>query len=93
MPLYCCEVCGWATTAFRVDAVREHHSECPSCAGTMRIAFHLEEPPIPHAAVPAETEPEQIRAIKLSLRRRAERRGRPSRIDSVAGAQRRSLSR
>lgn len=25
---------------FRIDAVREHEVDCPSCSGTMRLAFH-----------------------------------------------------
>lgn len=92
MPLYCCDVCGWATTAFRVDAVRGHQTVCPSCAGAMRIAFHLEEPP-PPAILPAEQESELTRAVKRSLRRRVERRGRPSRIETQLGPVRRSVSR
>lgn len=93
MPLYCCDVCGWATTALRVDAVRAHHTECASCGGTLRIAFNLEEPPSPLAALPPEEQTELARAVKSSLRRRAERRGRPSRIESLPGPERRSYSR
>jgi hypothetical protein len=93
VPLYCCDVCGWATTAFRVDAVREHQVECQACAGTMRIAFHLEEPASPPAILPAQPESEQTRAVNRSLRRRAERRGRPSRIETLGGVERRSLFR
>jgi hypothetical protein len=39
VPLYCCDRCGWAATALRIDAVRDHQRECPACAGTMRLAF------------------------------------------------------
>jgi hypothetical protein len=83
VPFYCCDDCGWATTAFRVDAVREHQIACPSCAGAMRIAFQVEEPPWPDAVLPTEPESEPTRAVNRSLRRRVERRGRPSRIESL----------
>jgi hypothetical protein len=93
VPLYCCDVCGWATTAFRVDAVREHHNECRSCVGTMRLAFDLLGRAPPEAILPAEPESEPARAVDRYLRPRVERRGRPTRIEGVLGPQRRSFFR
>jgi hypothetical protein len=46
VPLYGCERCGWTTTAFRVDAVREHQADCPGCAGAIRLVFHVRTPPL-----------------------------------------------
>ena len=43
VPLYCCEDCKRAFTGFRHDAVHAHNNECPVCAGTLRLAFSVEE--------------------------------------------------
>jgi hypothetical protein len=59
----------------------------------MRLAFHLVEPPAPDPVLPAEPESEPTRAVNRYLRPRVERRGRPTRIVSVLGPQRRSFSR
>jgi len=45
VPLYWCDGCGWASTAFRVDAVRTHHADCPDCAGTLRLTYHIATAP------------------------------------------------
>jgi hypothetical protein len=39
VPLYCCELCGWAFTGLRLDAMEAHGEDCPVCDGTLRLAF------------------------------------------------------
>ncbi len=51
MPLYCCEACGWATTGLRVDAVSAHQTQCPECAGLLRLTFNKVAPEPPLASV------------------------------------------
>jgi hypothetical protein len=79
--MYSCERCGWATTTFRVEAVREHEADCPECAGALRMVFHLET-----ATRPVEPTREDLqdqrdqareRAVQSSIRDRHERRRRP----------------
>jgi hypothetical protein len=79
VPLYCCEVCGWATTALRVDAVREHYVECPACAGTMRLAFDV-NPSADKKPILAGPQAKLEHGLNRSSRPRADRRGLPFRI-------------
>jgi rubredoxin len=44
VPLYRCEQCGWATTAFRFEAVPAHRTDCPECAGVLRMTFDAMAP-------------------------------------------------
>ena len=39
VPLYACDRCGFASTAFRVDAARAHQLDYPSCTGTIRMVL------------------------------------------------------
>jgi hypothetical protein len=39
VPLYACDRCGFASTAFRADAARAHQLDYASCAGTIRIVL------------------------------------------------------
>jgi hypothetical protein len=41
VPMYQCDGCGWTTTGFRLDAVRNHEGDCPGCNGTIRLVFHV----------------------------------------------------
>ena len=84
MPLYCCEQCGWATTSFRFDAVREHHTDCPQCSGLVRLVFHIGAKGVEPEPTPADLQAERDRARERFARRRAgdraDRRGRRGRI-------------
>lgn len=62
-------------------ALREHHVECPACSGTMRIAFDLDVPPPDDEPVMVDLQTEPERALRPTLRRRAEMRGRRPRIE------------
>jgi hypothetical protein len=75
MPLYRCERCGWATTAFRVDAVRDHHTDCPECAGALRMVFHIGNSRVEPDPVPEDLKAERDRARKEYDRRIARERG------------------
>src|SRR5207248_7102988 len=95
VPLYCCELCGWATTGFRVDAVSEHRVECPACSGTMRLVFHLEAPPRdnrPLADLEAKPDRGRERALRVRAGDRGQRRGRPPRVERPSQSPRRNLS-
>jgi hypothetical protein len=62
MPLYRCARCGWATTAFRVEAVRDHHADCPECLGTIRMVFYVGTPSLDPDPSLAQLEEERDRA-------------------------------
>ena len=84
VPLYCCELCGWACTGFRVDAVREHQADCPECSGTIRLVFAIGTPPVDPDPTLTDLQAERDRAHERSLRwrarARAQTRGRTRRI-------------
>lgn len=59
VPLYACDRCGFASTAFRADAARSHQLDYPLCAGTIRMVldpqtreWHLPAPRLTAAAEP-----------------------------------------
>jgi hypothetical protein len=84
MPLYQCEQCGWATTAFRVEAVRDHHDDCPECLGTIRMVFYVGTPSVDPDPPLAELQAERDRAReRLSRRRVPERTQRPGRMPAL----------
>jgi hypothetical protein len=81
VPLYCCEVCGWATSSFRVDAVNGHETDCPECAGALRLVFHIDSLPLDPEPTTADLQAERDRAAERSARwaarKRVQTRGRP----------------
>jgi hypothetical protein len=87
MPLYRCEQCGWATTSFRVEAVRDHHADCPECLGTIHMVFYVGTPSLDPDPPLAELQAERDRAREQFSRRRAlarsRRRGRTPAIHSA----------
>jgi anti-anti-sigma factor len=44
VPLYACDLCGFTSAAFRVDAAAAHRLECPDCDGVVRIIFRSDQP-------------------------------------------------
>ncbi len=73
MPLYRCAQCGWATTAFRVEAVRDHHIDCPECLGTIRLVFYVGTPSLDPDPPLAQLEAERDRARERQSRWRSAR--------------------
>jgi anti-anti-sigma factor len=43
VPLYACDLCGFTSAAFRVDAAAAHRLECPGCDGVVRIIFRSDQ--------------------------------------------------
>ncbi len=76
MPLYRCARCGWATTSFRVDAVRDHRADCPECLGTIRLVFYVGTPSLDPDPPLAQLEQERERARERLSRWRAHERAR-----------------
>jgi hypothetical protein len=94
VPLYSCEQCGWATTSFRFDAVREHHSDCPECSGLVRLVFHIRTNAVEPEPTPADLQAERERArerfARRRLRERVARRGRFGRMNGPPTPRRRT---
>jgi len=43
VPLYACELCGFTSAAFRLEAAAAHRREYPDCDGVIRIVFRSDD--------------------------------------------------
>jgi hypothetical protein len=59
VPLYACDRCGFASTAFRADAARAHQLDYPGCAGTIRMVLdpQAREAQLARSAIPGRRAP------------------------------------